>query len=113
MDNADLVATSGRETLSLRDRIDLLRAELLQPPLNALPGRSVTQAIHDLKILIAIVRSTIQLVDERIAAGVAWERMEPGASRFVAPIECQLLAWRRGGHVEWQRVRRAQRERGL
>lgn len=111
MNDADLIRTSGRENLSVADRIGLMRHDLLIPPFTGIDGgtRAVNQAVHDLKLTVGAIRGTIQLYEQAIARGETEERLARGADRMLSDIECQILAWRRGGHREWQRVRKAQR----
>lgn len=109
----DLISTSGRETMPLADRIALLQAELLHPPFTGLSpgvGPTPTQNIHDLKLTIGWIRDTIELYKRAIARRQSDETLAQGAIRFISPIECLVLAWRRGGHPEYQRVRRLQLE---
>jgi hypothetical protein len=114
MDDAiDLVAVSGREGLSVADRVGLLRAALLHSPLTGIPVRSVTREIHDLKLTVGWVRGAIDLYDTAVTRGQTAAQLAPGTDRIFSPVECLLLAWRRGGHREFQRVRAAQRERGV
>lgn len=108
----DLIATSGREGMPLADRIGLLRAALLHPPFTGIPVRSVTQEIHDLKLTVGWIRGAIDLYDAAIARGTPEDRLARGADRVISPVECLVLAWKRGGHGEYQRVWRAQQERG-
>lgn len=107
----DLISTSGRESLPLADRIGLLRAAMLHPPFTGIPVRSVTQEIHDLKLTVGWIRGAIDLYDTAIARGETEARLARGADRVVSPVECLVLAWKRGGHREFQRVRTAQIER--
>jgi hypothetical protein len=109
----DLIATSGREDLPVVDRIGLLRAALLSPPLARIPERSVTQEIHDARLTAGWVRAAIELYDRAIARGQTEATLARGARRMLSPVECLVLAWRRGGHVEYERVRQAQRARGV
>jgi len=109
----DLVSVSGREDLPVADRVDLLRAALLSSPLTGIPTRSVTQEIHDLKLTIGWVRGAIELYDGAVARGEGEDRLGRGAHLILSPVECLILAWKRGGHREFQRIRAAQRERGV
>lgn len=114
-DNPDLVERSGREGLSLTDRAGLLRADLLGKPFTGIDDgtRAVSQAIHDLKLTVGAIRSTITLYEQALKRGQTDETLKKGARSFFSPIECQILAWRRGGHREWLRVRAEQRRLGL
>lgn len=109
----DLVSTSGRESIGVADRVGLLRAALLQSPLTGVPAGSVTQEIHDLKLTVGWVRGTVEMYESARAHGETDERLSAGARLVLSPVECLVLAWRRGGHPEFQRVRRAQQERGV
>lgn len=109
----DLVMTSGREDLSIKERIGLMRATLFFPPFNGITKDTpaATQAIHDLKLMIGRIRNTIELYDRAVARGETEERLAKGADRMLSDTECLILAWKRGGHLEYERVRRAQMER--
>ena len=109
----NLITASGRETMSLIDRIDLLRADLMAPPFLGIEpnvGRTPNQNVHDLKLTIGWIRNVIALYEQAIARGQTNESLERGSNRMVSPIECLVLAWRRGGHSEYQRVHRLQKE---
>ena len=109
----NLISTSGRETDPIVDRVGLLRAALLYPPFTGIPVRSVTQAIHDLKLTVGWIRGAIELYDEAVARGVPEARLARGADRVFSPVECLVLAWKRGGHAEFQRVRKDQRSQNI
>lgn len=113
MDRIDLVNRSGRESSPVADRVGLLRAALLYPPFTGVPVRSVTQRIHDVKLTIGWIRGAVELYDAAIARGETEARLSRGADLIFSPVECLVLAWRRGGHGEFQRVRRAQIDRGV
>lgn len=113
----DLVQISGRETMSVSSRVGLLETELMFPPFNGIGDatRSVSQAIHDLKITVGWIRSTIDLHKQAIARGQTDQTLAKGADTMLSWLECLILAWKRDGHEEWVRVRkeqRARRERG-
>jgi hypothetical protein len=114
-DDPDLIERSGREGLSLTDRAGLLRHDLLIRPFNGITDATsaVTQVIHDLKLTVGAIRNTIALYEQAIERGQTDETLKKGARSFFSPIECQILAWRRGGHREWLRVRAEQRKRKL
>lgn len=109
----NLISTSGRESEPIADRVGLLRAALLYPPFTGIPVRSVTQAIHDLKLTVGWIRGALELYDTAIARGVPEERLSRGADRVLSPVECLVLAWKRGGHVEFQHVREEQRRQSI
>lgn len=109
----DLVSASGREDLPVSDRVDLLRASLLHPPLTGIPTRSVTQEIHDLKLTVGWVRGAIGLYEAAVARGESDSGLGLGAHLILSPVECLILAWKRGGHQEFEAVRISQRERGV
>lgn len=113
VDDVDLVLVSGRETMELAARIDLLEAELMREPFLGISEatRATSQTIHDLKITVGAVRGAVQLYRDAIARGRTDAELVGGARSIVAPYECWVLAWRRGGHDEWKRVRRLQHER--
>lgn len=106
-----LVNVSGREDLSVGDRIGLLRAALLHPPLNGISEATiaVNQAIHDVKLTVCDIRGTIELCERAYARGETDATLARGAHLVLSPIECLVLAWKRGGHLEYQRIRAAQR----
>lgn len=109
----DLIATSGREALPLAERIQLLENQLLFAPFNGITTDTpaATQAIHDLKVTVGAIRSVIEMYRAARARGVPDDVLTPGAATMVAPYECWVLAWKRGGHLEWQRVRKEQFKR--
>lgn len=106
----DLITTSGRENLAIADRIGFLESDLMKPPFLGIgeDTRAVSMSIHDLKITICIIRGTIDLYRQAKARGTEDAVLERGAKLVVSPVECQVLAWRRGGHLEWKRVRKLQ-----
>lgn len=110
----DLVNISGRESLSPKDRIDLMRADLMAPPFFGImeSTRASSQTIHDLKLTTGAIRGTIELYEQAISRGQTDETLAKGADQFFSDIECQILAWRRGGHREYQRIRKQQRDVG-
>lgn len=113
----DLVQTSGRETMSVSSRIGLLETELMFPPFNGIGDatRSVTQAIHDLKLTVGWMRSSIVTYKEAVARGQTDQTLAKGADTMLSWLECLILALKRGGHEEWVRVRKeqhARRQRG-
>jgi hypothetical protein len=105
----DLIHRSGRESLTINERIDLLRADVQQAPFTNVPERSVNQSIHDLKLTIGRIRSTIELYEQAKARGTTDAQLQQGADLVLSDTECLMLAWRRGGHLEYVRVQRAQR----
>ena len=108
----DYITVSGREDLSLSDRIDLLEANLMRPPFFGTDSLTpaVNRTIHDLKITIGYVRDVIDLYRAARKRGKTDEQLSAGAVRFIAPAECWVLAWFRGGHAEWKRIRDLQRK---
>jgi len=106
----DLYTRSGRESLSPGDRIELLRADIMQEPFLGISSetRATSQTIHDLKLTIEAVRGTIKLYEEALARGQTKETLAKGANKVMSNIECVILAWRRGGHREYQRIRKLQ-----
>jgi hypothetical protein len=106
----DLIAESGRESMPVSGRVGLLEAELMFSPFNGVSDatRSVSQAIHDLKLTVGWIRNTIALVAQAKSRGQTDETLAKGANHFLSWIECLVLAWKRGGHQEWQRVHREQ-----
>lgn len=113
IDTVDLVSASGREDMSVGDRIGLMRADLMQPPFAGVTEATIaaTQAIHDVKLTICRIRGTIDLYDAAIARGTTEARLERGANLMLSPVECLILAWKRGGHREYVRIRAEQRRR--
>lgn len=110
----DLFSWSGREGSSVADRIGMLRADLMYAPFNGITDttRAATQAIHDIKLTVGAVRSVIELYDAALVRGVTEDKLAKGADGILSDIECWILAWRRGGHPEYEKVRRFQWKRG-
>lgn len=95
IEEPDFVTQSGREHLSLADRVGLLKSDLLWLQQHR-PGGAQT---HDHNNLIGAVQGTI------LGCGVhskddTWGRIN------LSKTECRVLAWRRGGHDEHKRVLR-------
>src|SRR4051812_4293416 len=69
--NVHLVNVSGREDLSVGDRLGLLRAALLHTPFNGITDSTIaaTQSIHDLKLTVCDIRGTIELCERAYARG--------------------------------------------
>jgi hypothetical protein len=102
---------SGREDLPVADRIGLMRADLFTRPFIGVSphvGRTECDTIHDLKLTIGRIRGTIEMFERAKARGVADADLERGANKVLSPIECLILAWRRGGYPEYKRVRALQ-----
>lgn len=99
---------SGRESMALADRVALLEADLMAEPFLGITDatRATSQTIHDLKLTIGYIRNTVALYKKRKSQGVPDAELEKGAYVFITPMECMVLAWRRGGHQEWQRIRK-------
>lgn len=93
IEGADFVHTSGRENLSPEDRVGFLASDEMQI-MSA--GRPPTAAdSHLYGSLVGCIRGA-QMSGE-------W------AVRMRSEVECQVLAWRRGGWEEVRRVRAAQK----
>lgn len=107
----DLVRESGREGMAVGDRVGLLRADLMREPFLGITDMTIaaTTSIHDLKVTICAVRGAIGLYESACALGQSDETLTRGADLVLSPVECLVLAWRRGGHREYVRVVRAQR----
>lgn len=107
----DLITESGRESMTLQDRMDLLESDLMREPFLGITQetRASSQTIHDLKVTIGYVRGTVDLYRQAKRRGTADELLQRGARSMVSPAECWILAWRRGGHAEWKRVVKLQR----
>jgi hypothetical protein len=125
VNEADLVSTSGRESMSVKDRIDLLRHDLVQlqhavagielglgklaPSVRSRKVQGPTGAtIHDYNCLIGWVRGTILLFDRAIERGTPIAKLQKGADRMCSDAECLILAFRRGGQPEYRKTRIAQ-----
>jgi hypothetical protein len=108
----DLVNVSGREDMSVSDRIALLRTDLMNDPFRGITEATVanSQTIHDIKLTVGHIRSTLEMCDRAYARGETDETLSKGAHLMLSPVECVVLAWRRGGHREYQRVIAALRE---
>lgn len=107
----DLITRSGREGLPVADRIGMLRADLLHEPFLGISSETSasSQTVHDLKLTIGRIRGTIELYEMAKKRGTSDERLEKRADQMMSDTECLVLAWRRGGHPEYERVRREQR----
>jgi hypothetical protein len=92
MNRIDLLSVSGRESISIADRVGLLRAALLYPPFTGVPVRSVTQEIHDVKLTLGWVRGAVALYDAAVARGETAARLARGADLIFSPVECLVLA---------------------
>lgn len=114
-ESIDLVNASGRESMPVSDRVDLMRAELMQPPFAGVTEATIaaTQAVHDVKLTICRIRGTIELYDAAVARGETEARLSRGADLILSPTECLILAWKRGGHREYQRIHAEQRRLSL
>lgn len=110
MSRIDLVNISGRENLEPGVRVALMTTDLWTEPFIGISEASIasSQTIHDLKITVGIIRSVIKLYHDAIARGQTDETLAKGADVFFSEPECLILAWRRGGHREYQRVRALQ-----
>jgi hypothetical protein len=109
-DRVDLVNVSGRENLPVSQRVALLAADLMFEPFVGITeaSRASSQTIHDLKLTVGRIRGTIELHAEAVARGQNDETLAKGADSFLSETECLVLAWRRGGHREYKRVRKLQ-----
>lgn len=114
----DLIEFSGRENMPVSERAALLAHDLMYPPFTLIPevkfGLTGTPAylqnIHDLKLTVGWIRNLITLYERAVARGENNETLAKGANRFFSQIECRVLAWRRGGHQEFVRVLKLQKE---
>jgi hypothetical protein len=109
---SDLVNLSGREDMPVSDRIGLLRAELMLAPFGGVSEATIaaTRTIHDIKLTIVGIRGIIDLCERAYARGETDVTLGRGAHLMLSPIECLVLAWKRGGHREYLRVRTMQRK---
>lgn len=121
-DYPNLVTESGRETMELGERVALLAAdvEMLKSGQKFYHGADVPfmdeprradwddwqlrteqddhgNKAHAFNSLLGILSGVLQL-HERGKIGA----LKPG---HLSRVECELLAWRRGGFYEWRRVR--------
>lgn len=115
MSRIDLVNVSGREGMSVSDRIALLRADLMNDPFRGVTEATVasSRTIHDIKLTMCAIRSTLEMCDEAYARGETDATLAKGAHLVLSPVECVVLAWRRGGHREYQLVISAQHKENL
>jgi hypothetical protein len=128
-ETADLITTSGRESMTVTERIELLRNgdmnwllfsvgkletlvagttgqkryRLVQGPTGA--------AIHDYNQLVGWTRNTITLYDRAIERGTPVEQLQRGANKMLSDLECRIMAFRRGGHEEYKVIQKAQQHR--
>lgn len=103
--NPNLITESGREHLSLADRAGLLEADVLDLQRNA-PKYDHQKAVadwaqyghpvHAFNVLIGNVRQCAELARR--------PEVRPDTLRLISTIECLVLAWRRGGVAEHDRV---------
>ena len=99
----DLISTSGRETLPLEERLILIYNDVLWLQCQQRTGAEV----HDANVLIGWCQATAKR-----AASESPSLLKAMTTMKALPIvECRLLAWRRGGHQEEQRVCREQTAR--
>lgn len=94
----DLVTTSGREDMTMGDRMGLLAWNRVW--LEVQPGNGAV--VHDRAQLLEIMtlldhchtKSSLQYV----------------LAREISSVECLVMAWRRGGHTEYRRILTMQRD---
>lgn len=84
---------SGREDLPVVDRIGLLVYDKLW--LEGLPGDAAM--VHDRANLVAM----ISMMRDCSELGILSHIVE----RELSTAECLVMAWRRGGHQEYRRIR--------
>lgn len=109
--NEHLVNVSGREDLSVSDRIGLLRAALWHSPFNGITESTVaaTQSIHDLKLTICDIRGILELCERAYARGETDVTLARGAHLVLSPIECLVLGRRPARHHAQERWSRRHR----
>lgn len=86
---ADYILTSGREFLSLADRLSLLRTGLV--------------TLHKLEAPVELCTRV----------GLAAKYLEMNLTSWlpaIAKVECELMAWIRGGRKEWSTILEEQRK---
>ncbi len=109
---ADLVLSSGREEMSIKDRAGLLRVDMdwlrgQKPPMprEASKRRAFFNvngaSIHDANCLIGYADSVVHLLGR--GSKISLDRLG------LSELECQMMAWRRGGHAEYKRTRARQK----
>lgn len=109
--NPNLITESGREHLSRADRAGLLEADALDLQMHApkYNGRNGHQ-VHQFNQLLGNVRGCIldcRMPDEKWTKSWAAGRMgDDSAGSNLSKTECRVLAWRRGGVEEYDRVTR-------
>ena len=111
MIDADLIETSGRESMPFEDRLGLLDADVFW-----LKAQHISAAeTHDANALIAWVgdvRYHVERCNARREAGeVSGTDPKPAILEYLSRFECRVLAWRRGGNAEEKRVRMLQSRR--
>lgn len=102
-DNPNLITESGREHLSLADRAGLLNADLLWFQMNRpkydRSDKSTDAPCHAAGALLGRIRACIKAcTSKEVLNGVSWGTIN------LSKVECEVLAWRRGGYVEATRV---------
>jgi hypothetical protein len=105
--NPNLITESGREHLSLAVRAGLLEADVLdlqarRPPVDHKKAFENWQLyghpVHQFNQLIGNIRACVRDCRRENAMDKSWGRLN------LSKIECLVLAWRRGGVAEHDRV---------
>jgi hypothetical protein len=116
----DLVRVSGRESLEPADRVGLLEADLMWL-VSTMPkyeqgtdygvfDRAHSSTVHALNQTVGAIRE-VSSRWQRFAAlpGRTPENARAWADAAISPVECDVLALRRGGASEFHRIRWARR----
>lgn len=103
----DFIQQSGREDLPLLDRVNLLKADLIDLQQHHRPTGADTHGFNSMLAAIqACIRDGQKMIDEPdYAPKTSWG--SPFALWGIvnlSRVECRVLAWRRGGAQEHQRV---------
>jgi hypothetical protein len=114
--------------MTVTERIDLLRHDItwleharggIESTVNAaspserhrLVQGASGAAIHDFNCLIGWLRTTVNMFDRAVKKGTSLDALQRGADRMCSDAECRVLAFRRGGHMEYKRIQKAQVDR--
>ena len=123
---ANLITSSGREELSLADRIGLLRADMewlrrYCPTFESREDRRQTyrdfifgpsgQTIHDVNCTLGYASMLVGIHERAVAQNITNHLPVRDGACSLSELECQILAWRRGGLREYKNVREQQRGR--